>query len=97
MGEAMNEQDKADLTFLQQKDKAFEESVEISQLRALNQNVKNLITQKTPTEQQIAEWCEANLFGEREVQGVKLTLTPTQLAVKGIAVEIITKWEARDK
>jgi hypothetical protein len=51
----------------------------------------------TMTVLQIARWCEDNLFGNRIVDGKQIELTPTQQAIKRLAVEIIQKWEDREK
>ncbi len=42
---------------------------------------------------EIRQWCYDNLFGPRTVEAIEIPLSPTQLAVQGIAVEIIEKWE----
>jgi len=49
---------------------------------------------------EVKVWCEENLFGKRTVPGVegmKIPLTTTQKAVQSLAVEIIEKWEERDR
>ena len=52
------------------------------------------------TKDDIKQWCEDNLFGNRnvpEVQGMKIPLTTTQKTVQLLAVEIIEKWEGRNE
>jgi len=51
------------------------------------------------TREEIEQWCEDNLFGNRKVPGVegKIPLNHTQGVMKRIAAEIIEKWEARSK
>lgn len=47
--------------------------------------------------QQIEQWCHENLFGQRSVEGVEIELTIAQASIKSMIVEVIEKWEARDK
>lgn len=46
--------------------------------------------------EQIVDWCEKNLFGERDVEGHRIPLSGTQQSILMIAVEIIEKWESRN-
>ena len=41
----------------------------------------------------IEHWCENNLFGEREVEGIKISLTKTQKAIATICAWAIKAWE----
>ena len=45
-----------------------------------------------PSKKELQDWCENNLFGPRQVEGIIIKLSPTQRAVRDIAVDILEKW-----
>jgi hypothetical protein len=68
-------------------------------VREINRSVEDCVERierdmQPMSQDEIRQWCEDNLFGPREVQGIKIPLNHTQQVVQNIAVEIIEKWEA---
>jgi len=86
----------ADADFLKTKNFGRKSLKELRELMPFDPALAAVV-QPCASSDEIALWCEQNLFGQREVQGIHLNLTPMQEAVKHIAVGIIMEWETRKR